>query len=86
MRQEKLFEALKKQFTTEPILFTPDLDKKMRMKVDTLDFAMGGVLSMKCNDGKWKLVAYLSKSLNKIKRNYKIHNKEMFVVLSGLEN
>jgi len=24
-----------------------------RMEVDTSDYAMGGVLSMKCKDGKW---------------------------------
>ncbi len=31
-------------------------------------------------------VAYLSKSLNETGRNYKIHNKEMLVVIRGLEN
>ena len=28
IRQEKVFEVLKKRFTTEPILIVPDLDKK----------------------------------------------------------
>jgi len=42
---------LKKQFTMEPILVAQDLDKKMRMKVDALDYTMKGVLSMECNDG-----------------------------------
>ena len=31
-------------------------------------------------------MAYLSKSLNKTERNYKIYNKEMLVVIRGLEN
>ena len=30
--------------------------------------------------------AYLSKSLNKIKKNYKIHNKKMLAVIRELEN
>jgi len=47
---------------------------------------MGGVLSMECEDGKWSPVAFLLKSLNKTERNYKIHNKEMLVVIRGLEN
>ena len=55
------------------------------MKVDTLDYAIGEVLSMKCKDGKWRLVAFLSKSLNKIEMNYKIHNKEMLAVIRGLD-
>ena len=64
VRQEKSFKVLKKQFTTEPMLIAPDLDKKMRIEVDTLDFVTRGVLSMECEDGTWRLVAYLSKSSN----------------------
>jgi len=32
------------------------------------------------------LVAYLSKSLDKMERNYEIHNKEILVVIRELEN
>ena len=32
------------------------------------------------------MVAYLSKSLNKTERNYNIQNKEMLVIIRGLEN
>jgi len=77
---------LKEKFTKEPVLAAPDLDKKMRMKVDTSDYAMGGVLSMKCENGKWRLVVFLSKSLNETERNYKIHDKKMLVIIRGLEN
>jgi len=62
-RQQKAFEELKKKFMTEPDLVTPDLDKEMRVEADTSDFAMGRVLSMKGGDEKWRLVAYISKSL-----------------------
>jgi len=53
-KQEKAFKELKKQFTKEPVLAAPDLDKKMRMEVDALDYAMGEVLSMECKDGLWR--------------------------------
>ena len=49
-RQQKVFEKLKEKFTIEPVLVTPDLDKEMRVEADASDFAMGGVLSMKCKD------------------------------------
>jgi len=48
----------------------------MRVEADVSDFTMGGVLSMKCKDEKWRLVAYISKSLNEAERNYEIHDKE----------
>ena len=42
---------MKEQFTEKPVLAAPDIDKKMRMEVDASDYAMGGVLSMECEDG-----------------------------------
>ena len=41
---------------------------------------------MECENGKWRPVAFLSKSLNETERNYKIYDKEMLVVIRGLEN
>jgi len=68
------------------VLATPDLDKKMRMEVDVSDYAIEGMLSMECEDGRWRLVVYLSKLLNEIERNYKIYDKEMLAIIRGLEN
>ena len=41
---------MKKIFTSEPVLAAPDLDKEMRVEVDTSDYATGGVLFIKCED------------------------------------
>ena len=84
-KQQKAFEELKRKFTTEPVLVTPDLDKEMRVEADASDFATGGVLLMKCEDEKWRPVAYISKSLNEAERNYKIHDKEMLMIIRYLE-
>ena len=56
------------------------------MEVDALDYAMGGVLSMECEDERWRLVAFLSKLLNKTEKNYEIHDKKMLAIIRGLEN
>ena len=84
-RQEKVFKELKKQFIKEPVLAAPDIDKKIRMEVDALDYATERVLSIECEDGLWRPVAFLSKSLNETERNYKIYNKGMLVIVRGLE-
>ena len=68
------------------MLAAPDLDKKMRMEVNILDYAIGGVLSMECEDELWRPVVFLSKSLNQTEKNYEIHDKEMLVIIRGLEN
>jgi len=83
--QEEAFTKLKEIFTTKPVLAAPDLDKEMRVEADASDYTMGGVLSVKGEDGKWRPVAFISKSLNDIERNYEIHNKEMLAVIRYLE-
>jgi len=40
---------------------------------------------MKCSDELWRPVAFISKSLSNIERNYKIYNKEMLAVVRCLE-
>jgi len=83
--QQKAFKQLKGIFTTRPLLVAPDLDKEFRVKVNASNFAIGGVLSIKCKDNKWRPVAYISKSLNETEQNYEIHDKEMLVVIQCLE-
>ena len=77
---------MKEQFTKEPVLAVPDLDKKIRIEVDASDYATGGVLLMECEDELWRPVAFLSKSLNETERNYEIYNKEMLAIIRDLEN
>ena len=57
----------------------------MRVKANVSDFAMGGVLLIKCEDERWRPVAYISKSLNEAERNYEIHDKEMLAIIWCLE-
>ena len=85
-KQKKAFEELKKRFMQEPVLAAPDLDKKMRMEVDVSDYAMEGMLSMEGEDRLWRPVAFLSKSLNETEKNYEIHDKEILVIIRGLES
>ena len=79
------FKELKRVFTMRPVLVVPDLDKKMRVEADILEYATGGVLLMKCKDEKWRSVAFISKSLNEAERNYKIHDREMLAIIRCLK-
>jgi len=46
-KQKKVFKELKERFTKELVLVVLDLDKKMRMEVDMLDYVIREVL---CED------------------------------------
>ena len=72
-------------FMTEPVLAILDIDKEIRVEVDTSDYVMEGVLLIKCKNGKWRLVVFISKSLNTIEQNYKIHDKEILAVIRCLK-
>jgi len=48
--EQAAFDELKKAFTTRPVLAAPDLNKEFRVDANTLNYATGGVLSMKCSD------------------------------------
>jgi len=50
--QKEVFERLKAVFTIEPVLAIPDINRKMRVEADASDYATGGVLSTKYEDGK----------------------------------
>jgi len=83
--QQQAFDKLKEIFTTRPVLAAPDLDKEFRVEADASNYAIGGVLSMKCSDKLGRPVAFISKSLSDIERNYEIHDKEMLVIVRCLE-
>ena len=62
-KEKASFEALKAAFTTAPVLQYPDQDRKFHLETDTSEFTVGGVISVKCDDGEFRPVAYMSHSM-----------------------
>lgn len=68
------------------MLIFPDDDQPYCIEADSSDFATGAILSQESpTDRKWHPVAFYSKSLNAVEQNYKIHDKEMMVIIQSLE-
>ena len=57
-----------------------------RLETDASGYTTGAVLSQLGDDGKWHLVGFTSKGLDSAKRNYEVHNKELLLVIQGLED
>jgi hypothetical protein len=65
----------------------PDDSRPFWVEADSSDFATGAVLSQQSPlDNMWHLVAYYSKNLNAVERNYEIHDKEMLAIIHALED
>ena len=84
--EKSAFDILRDRITSAPILALPDNSRPYRIEADSSDFATRAVLSQENPDnGKWHPVAFLSKSLSPVERNYEIHNKEVLVIVQALE-
>ena len=53
------------------------------METDTSGHAIGGVLSQE-QEGKWKPITFLSRTMQPAERNYEIYNKELLVIVEAL--
>jgi len=72
--------------TTAPVLVSPQDSEPFRIEADSSDFASGAVLSQQLpGEEKWHPVAFYSKSLSPVERNYEIHDKEMLAIIHALE-
>jgi hypothetical protein len=84
--QEDSFMKLKELVTSAPVLILPNNNLPFRLEADGSGIAMGAVLSQQqVNDNAWHPVAFLSKALNPVERNYEIHDTEMLAIIRGLE-
>jgi transposase InsO family protein len=84
--EQSAFDTLRKLITSAPILMSPDSSRPFRIEADSSDFATGAVLSQQsADDEKWHPVAFLSKSLSPVERNYEIHDKEMLAIIRAME-
>ena len=72
--------------TTALVLVSSQNLEPFRIEANSSDFASRAVLSQQLpGEEKWHLVAFYSKSLSLVERNYKIHDKEMLTIIHALE-
>jgi len=85
-KEQMAFKDLKTAMTTAPVLVSPQELDPFWVEADSSDFATGAVLSQQSmTDGKWHPVAFYSKSLSSVERNYEIHDKKMLAIIRALE-
>ena len=68
-----------------PMLAIPYPKQKIQLETDASGYAIGGVLSQQQENDSQGPIAYLSKAINKTKRNYKIYNQKLLIIMEGLK-
>ena len=85
MEADQAFEALKKAFTTVPILIHPDFQKPFFLKSNASDFALGVVLSQPSEDGRLYHIAFHLRKFTAAEINYEIHDKELLAIVDSFQ-
>ena len=78
-----MFEELKEKITSQPVLSLPRREGKFRVETDTSGHAIRRVLSQE-QDGKWKPIAFLSRTIQLAEQNYEIYDKELLAIVEAL--
>ena len=78
--QERVFNDLKGAITSTPTLKYFDVNEDVNLSVDASSYGLGA-----CIMQKEQLVAYASRTLNAAERNYAQIEKEMLVIVYGLQ-
>jgi len=85
-KEQEAFKCLKMAVTTALILVSSQDSEPFCIEANSSDFASGDVLSQQLpGEEKWHPVAFYSKSLSPVERNYEIHDKEMLAIIRTLE-
>jgi len=72
--------------TTALILASPQNSEPFHIEADSSDFTSRAILSQQLpGEEKWHPVAFYSKSLSLVERNYEIHDKEMLAIICTLK-
>ena len=86
VEEEQAFCALQTTLTTAPVLLLPDYGKLFTLITDASDYATGAILEQEDAFGCSHPVAYFSKSLQPVERNYEIHDKELLAIVQSLKH
>lgn len=81
---EEALNNLKQHLVSAPILTCPDFNLPFVVETDASDFGLGAVLVQK-QDGKDRVICYLSRSLTKIERKYATTEKELLAIIFAVE-
>jgi hypothetical protein len=82
---KEAFEQLKNALLSEPVLIMYDPNKPLEIETDSSDFAIGGVLIQKDENGKNHPVAFFSRKLHGPELRYPIYDKEFMAILEAFK-
>ena len=82
-KEQQAFDELRTKLTTAPVLVYFDPLAPTKMGTDSTKYICSGILSQQCQDGKWRPVAYQSKTMSDAECNNDIHEKKLLTIVQA---
>ena len=82
---EQAFRQICEAIMSDPVLVLPDPRKPYEVETDASDYAIGGQLGQRDEQGKLHPVAFFSKKLDGPRLNYPIHDKELLAIIEAFQ-
>jgi hypothetical protein len=79
------FNALKKTFTSAPVLTHWMPDKQIVVETDASDYAIAAILLIITDDGELHLIAFHSRTFTTSELNYDTHDKELLAIFEAFK-
>ena len=80
---QQAFDELKNKIISQLVLSLLKKEGKFRVKIDVSEHAIERVLSQE-QEGKWRPIAFLSRTMQPAERNYEIYDKELLAIVEVL--
>jgi transposase InsO family protein len=81
-KAQQAFEQLKKAILSEPVLVMFNPNKEIELETDASDFALGGQIGQRDDNGKLHPIAFYSHKLHGAELNYPIYDKEFLAIFN----
>ena len=82
-KEQQGFDQLRRKLTTTSFMVHFDPEAPIKLDTDASKYVCSGILSQQCEDGKWRPVAYQSKTMQDAECNCDIHDKELLAIIQA---
>ena len=84
-KEQAAFDELRQKLCSTPVLTYFKAGRPLLVETDASQYVCSGILSQQDGNGKWKPIAYRSKTMKPAECNYDVHDKELLAIVQALK-
>jgi len=82
-KEQSAFDELRQKLCSTPVLTYFKAGRPLLVETEASQYVCTGILSQQDEDGKWKPIAYRSKTMKPVECNYDVHDKELLAIVQA---